>query len=760
MTVELEGRRISIRGIVQGVGFRPWVYRLAHEAGIRGSVRNDSTGVLIEAFGSSGSLAEFVQQLETSAPPAASIAELTWEAIPAQELSAFEIERSEAGSELRVSIPADLATCDRCLEEIFDPANRRYRYAFTNCTDCGPRFTIVREVPYDRPATTMSVFEMCPSCQAEYDNPVDRRFHAQPNACPECGPQLRLLNARGDEMPAKDPLATTARALKAGRIVAVKGLGGFHLACDATSSSAVGLLRQRKRRDAKPFAVMVRNLDAAEALARLGDSERRILQSVERPIVLAPLRAETPLAPEVAPGISLVGLMLPYTPLHHLLLADAEIPLVMTSANVSEEPIAYRNGEAIERLRHITDLFLLHDREIETRCEDSVARAIDGAPMLIRRSRGYVPRPIRLRNPVAAPILACGAHLKNTFCIALGDQAFLGPHIGDLETLEAVDAFREAVSRMERFLAVRPELIAHDLHPEYQSTIYARSRSEIPRVAVQHHHAHVASVMAEYGLEGPVLGLAFDGTGDGGDGTAWGGEFLLATGGKFQRLATLRPIALPGGDLAIHEIWRLALALLDDAYGEDALSVEIPLLRGLSERQLAIVPKMIHSGLQAPLAHGAGRYFDAVAALALGRSIARYEGQAALEWNLAADPDERGTYPYEIDDSLSPWQVDLRPMTRAIVDDLAAATSPTLISARFHNTLTAASEAVVREVLRELGRTRIVLSGGCFQNPLLVHGLRNRLSQDFEVFVPSRVPPGDGGIALGQAFVAHAVARS
>ncbi|HKI86849.1 MAG TPA: carbamoyltransferase HypF, partial [Thermoanaerobaculia bacterium] len=417
MTAVLEGRRISIRGIVQGVGFRPWVYRLAHETGIRGSVRNDSTGVLIEAFGSNGSLAEFIRQLESAAPPAASIAELTWEAIPAEKRSAFEIERSESGPERRVSIPADLATCDKCLEEIFDPTNRRYRYAFTNCTDCGPRFTIVREVPYDRPATTMSVFDMCPRCQAEYDDPGDRRFHAQPNACPDCGPRLRLLNARGDELTTSDPIAAAARSLAEGRIVALKGLGGFHLACDATSSLAVARLRQLKRRDAKPFAVMVRDLEAAESLATLGPGEKTLLESVERPIVLAPLRAPSALAPEVAPAIRQVGIMLPYTPLHHLLLADVERPLVMTSANLSEEPIAYRNGEAVERLNEIADLLLVHDREIETRCEDSVARVILGTPQLIRRSRGYVPRPVHLRHRLPAPVLACGAHLKNTFCI-------------------------------------------------------------------------------------------------------------------------------------------------------------------------------------------------------------------------------------------------------------------------------------------------------------------------------------------------------
>ncbi len=757
---QLEGRLISIRGIVQGVGFRPWVYRLAHQAGIRGGVRNDSTGVSIEAFGTSTDLAHFVRQLEKTPPPAAAIAELSWEAIPAQERSAFEIEQSQAGNEHRVSIPADLATCESCLEEIFDPTNRRYRYAFTNCTDCGPRFTIVREVPYDRPATTMAVFDMCPRCQAEYDDPSNRRFHAQPNACPDCGPQLRLLNAHGSEVPTKDPVATTARALRDGHIAAIKGLGGFHLACDATSSPAVSLLRRRKRRDAKPFAVMVRNLEAAEALAILSDGERELLRSVERPIVLAPLRDSTPLAPEVAPGISLVGLILPYTPLHHLLLADTGQPLVMTSANLSEEPIAYRNGEALERLRGIADLFLLHDREIETRCEDSVARVVGQAPMLIRRSRGYVPRPLRLRRPLSAPILACGAHLKNTFCIAFRDQAFLGPHIGDLETLEAVDAFRAAVDRMERFLGVKPEIVAHDLHPEYQSTIYARSRSEVTKVAVQHHHAHVASAMAEYGLEGNVLGVAFDGTGYGGDGTAWGGEILLARGAEFERLATLRPIALPGGDLAIREIWRLALALLDDAFGQDAAAIDLPLFRGLSDHQVEIVRTMIHSGLHTPMAHGAGRYFDATAALVLGRASARYEGQAALEWNLAAAPDEQGVYPYEIDDALSPWQIDLRPMTRAIVEDLAAALPAASISARFHNTIVAASEAVVRAAIRQVGRVPIVLTGGCFQNPILAAGLRERLESEFEVFLPSRVPPGDGGISLGQVLVADSQARS
>lgn len=754
--MSLEGRRIAVRGVVQGVGFRPWIYRLAQEQGIGGRILNDSSGVLIEAFGPSGSLDIFQDRLSSSPPPAAAISTIEWEPIPPEPSSGFQIVPSAIGDERRVSIPPDLATCERCVDEIFDPENRRFRYAFTNCTDCGPRFTIVRDVPYDRPATTMAPFHMCPDCQREYEDPLDRRFHAQPNACPTCGPHLWLLASDGSPIDCEDPIRTAASALEAGMIVAVKGLGGFHLACDASSERTVAVLRERKRREAKPLAVMVRTLQQAEQIAQLSASERELLRGVERPIVLVRRRANAAIAEAVAPGSPLLGLMLAYTPLHQLLLADAGRPLVMTSGNVSEEPIAYRNAEALLRLHDIAELFLMHDREIETRCDDSVARVVADAPLVLRRSRGYVPRALTLSSPVARPILAVGAQLKNTFCIAIEDRAYLGPHIGDLENLAADEAMREAIDRMEHFLDVQPEIVAHDLHPGYQSTAYASSRPEPLKFGVQHHHAHVASALAEHGLDGPVIGLAFDGTGDGGDGTAWGGEFLVADPLDFERLGTLRPMPLAGADTAIRQPWRIALALLDDAFDGKPPLDGLRLFDEIPPAHLQTVRRMITSGLRCPMAHGVGRYFDGLGALGLVMPHSRFEGEVAMAWNLAADPDETGSYPFAIDYQRVPYQIDLRPLMRAAAADLIAGRDAALVSARFHNSLIAASAILVHEISGRVGRLPVVLTGGSFQNAILTEGLAERLRHDFDVLVHSRVPPGDGGIALGQAVVANA----
>jgi hydrogenase maturation protein HypF len=556
---------------------RPFVYRLAREVGVGGWVRNDARGVTVQAFGTPAALDAFVARLRSERPPAATYQDLAVEAIAPEPLLEFTILESTQANERQVSIPPDLATCGACLGEVQSPIDRRHRYAFTNCTDCGPRFTIARDVPYDRAATSMAAFRMCATCAGEYADPSDRRFHAEPNACPECGPQLELRTGAPGEpaAPLADPIDSAAAALRDGHVLAVKGVGGFHLACDATSSAAVRALRERKRREEKPLAVMAADLPAAERLALLSAPERTLLHSVERPIVLCARRADSGLAPEVAPDSPLVGLLLPYSPLHHLLLAAVQRPLVMTSGNLSEEPIAYRNAEALARLAGVADLFLLHDREIET-------RLVAGRPLLLRRSRGYVPRPIHLAHRFARPVLACGAHLKNTFCLGAGEQATLGPHVGDLENLETYASLESAVERMERFLRLRPEVLAHDLHPQYLSTRYARERAAalgLPAVGVQHHHAHVVSAMAEHGLEGPVLGVAFDGTGYGSDGASWGGELLLAEHRRFERLATLRPLSLAGGERAIREPWRVALAALDDAFGGDPPLAALPLFR-------------------------------------------------------------------------------------------------------------------------------------------------------------------------------------
>jgi hydrogenase maturation protein HypF len=766
--MELEGRRIEVRGTVQGVGFRPWLYRVAREEGVSGRVRNDVSGVTIEAFGSSAALAAFLRRIETDRPPAAEVREVRTREIPAEPAQGFEIVASEVTGERRVSIPADLATCPECLGELRDPADRRYRYAFTNCTHCGPRYTIARDVPYDRPSTTMAGFVMCARCLHEYEDPGDRRFHAQPNACPACGPRLRLVAA---DVPARasdqastiteiagaaaDPVVAAAEALREGRIVAVKGLGGYHLACDAASSAAVVRLRARKRRDEKAFAVMVRDVSAARALAALSLDEERLLASIERPIVLLRRRRDAALAPEVAPGNPLVGILLAYTPLHDLLLQAFAGPLVMTSGNLSEEPMAADDGEAQQRLAGIADLFLTHDRAIENRCDDSVARVIAGRPTLLRRSRGYVPRPIRLQKPVARPILACGAQLKNAFCLAAGDEAWLGPHIGDLDNLEAARAFEEQVERLQRFLGIRPEVIAHDLHPDYVSTSYAQRRPERVKIAVQHHHAHVASALAEHGIAGPALGLAWDGTGYGKDGTAWGGELLLVEGASCQRLATLRPLRLGGGDEAIRQVWRIALAALDDAFDGAPPLEKLRLFDLVPERDRAVVRQMIAKGVNAPLAHGAGRYFDAIGALGLARPRASYEGQVALEWNLTLDASEPGSYPFELAAGADCPQADLRPLVRAAALDVAADVVAAVVSARFHNAMADVAVALVRHAGR--APLPVVLTGGCFQNAELVERIERRLAGERVIVRHSRVPPGDGGVALGQVLVADAV---
>ncbi|MGH9366819.1 MAG: carbamoyltransferase HypF [Thermoanaerobaculia bacterium] len=751
------GRRIEVRGTVQGVGFRPWVYRLARESGLAGRVSNDSRGVTIEAFGTDRALDSFLGSLRASPPPAARIGQLDWSPIPAESPSEFVIVESRESSGRRVSIPADLPTCGECLREVFDPRDRRYRYPFTNCTNCGPRFTIARDVPYDRPATTMAAFRMCSACRREYEDPSDRRFHAQPNACPACGPRLTAVGAAGEDLLWADPIRQGARALEAGLIVAVKGIGGFHLACDATCSLAVRRLRDRKKRDEKPFAVMVRDLEAAGRFALLRPEEEKLLTSSERPIVLLRRREECGIAEEVAPRNPWIGLLLPYSPLHHLLLSDTDRPLVMTSGNSSGDPIVHTNAGALEKLGAIADVFLLHDREIESPCDDSVARVIAGRSTVLRRSRGYVPRAIPAPRPFARPVLACGGHLKNTFCLAAGEAMFPGPHIGDLESLETVEAFEQAVSRLERFVGIRPEIVAHDLHPEYATTLYARSRAGAVAVGVQHHHAHVASAMAEHGLEGPVLGVAYDGTGYGTDGTAWGGEILLARYEGFERLATWRPIPLPGGETAIREVWRIALALLEDAYAGDPPLRAFPLFDGLAAERISALRRMASRGVGAPLARGVGRYFDAFGALFLHRSVSRYEGQVALEWNAAADVTEKDGFPFAIERDGGIWTLDWRPAVRAAVDAFLAGRSAATISGRFHNTVARATADLVRAAAGGNGGLPVVLTGGCFQNALLSERVASEL-EGHRVALHGEVPPGDGGLAVGQALVAGAIA--
>jgi hydrogenase maturation protein HypF len=749
------GRRIEVRGTVQGVGFRPWVYRLARAAGLGGRVRNDPDGVLIEAFGAEGALDDFIAALARETPAAARVTSLRWKAIPPEAAPEFVIVPSVSAGERRLSIPPDLATCPACAGEVLDRDNRRAGYAFTNCTQCGPRFTIATGVPYDRVATTMASFAMCPACAAEYAEVEDRRFHAQPNACPACGPRLALIDP--DRRGLGEPIAGAAALLAGGRIVAVKGLGGFHLACDATAPRAVRRLRVRKQREAKPLAIMVADLAAARALAHIGEEEAALLTSPIRPIVLCRRRAPDGLAPEVAPDGDLAGLLLPYTPLHHLLLAAAGRPLVMTSGNLSDEPIARSEEEALARLGQVADAFLVHDRAIANRCDDSVVRVVGGLPLVLRRSRGYVPRPVALAKPLADPVLACGAHLKNTFCLARGDSAWLGPHIGDLERAETYDYLVEAVARMEDLLQLRPEVIAHDLHPDYLSTRYALARPEPVKIAVQHHHAHIASAMAEHGLTGPVLGLAWDGTGLGDDGTAWGGELLLADLAGYRRIATFRPLRLAGGDAAIRAVWRSALALLDDAFAGDPPLDRLPVFRTVPTRDIAVVRQMIAHGINAPPAHGVGRVFDAVGAFLLDRPRARYEGQVAMALDAAAGGAAGApAYGYAIHCDREPWTLDLRPAVRAAALDRIDGRPVAAVAARFHATLVAAAADLLALAAEAFGRWPVVLSGGAFQNSILAAGIDRAVARELPVYRHREVPPGDGGIALGQAVVAAA----
>jgi hydrogenase maturation protein HypF len=738
MTRRTAGR---VEGTVQGVGFRPYVYRIAREEGLGGFVLNDERGVLIDVEGAADAVDRFVARLPAEAPPLAAIETVAWTALPPTGEHVFRILDSSRGGEPAAPVTADAATCDACLAELFDPADRRHRYPFVNCTNCGPRFTIVRGVPYDRARTTMAAFRMCAACQAEYDDPADRRFHAQPNACPECGPTVRLGDARGDAA-----LRAAARALLAGAIVAVKGVGGFHLACRADDERAVATLRARKQREDKPFALMAADIEAASGLVVLGAGEEALLRGAERPIVLAPRRADAAVAPSVAPRAPELGVMLPYSPLHHLLLADTGTPLVMTSGNVSDEPIAFGDDDALARLAAIADCFLLHDRPIHTRTDDSVVRVVRGAPVMLRRSRGYVPRSLDL--PVAGPpMLAFGADLKSTFCVTKGARAWVSHHVGDLEHYPALRAFGEGVEHFRDLFAVTPQVVAHDLHPGYHSTRFALEIEGVEHVGVQHHHAHLAACLAEHGVTGHAVGAIFDGTGYGTDATVWGGEILVGDLFGFERAASLWPVRMPGGAAAIREPWRMACAWLAEAFGEPP-----PLVAGIDEQRWRTMASVARSADVSPVTTSMGRLFDAVAALCGVRARCSYEGQAAIELEAAADGD-RGGYELPLIDGV----LDARETVRAVVADLRAGAPAATIAARFHATIAAATVRACLDAADRHGTEVVVLSGGVFQNRRLLDGAATALqAAGVRVLVPEKLPPNDGGISYGQAAVAAA----
>ncbi|MBV8051767.1 MAG: carbamoyltransferase HypF, partial [Acidobacteriaceae bacterium] len=628
-------RQIEVSGIVQGVGFRPYIYRLATTRKLNGTIRNTAAGVTIEIQGPEEAVEDFLTSLPAEAPPLSRITGFVVQDVPCNGDAEFRIVHSHGGEEVRTLISPDVAICNDCLRELFDPADRRCRYPFINCTNCGPRFTIVRDIPYDRPSTSMAVFPMCPECQAEYENPLDRRFHAQPNACWKCGPQVELWDRSGRAIHCRDPIAEAASALRAGLIVAVKGLGGFHLAADATNRAAVALLRQRKRRVEKPFAIMVPDVAAAQDICELDDSARKVLESIQRPIVLVPKRIPNSVPDEVAPFNKYLGVFLPCTPLHYLLLREGGFrALVMTSGNLSEEPIAIDNREAVTRLNGLADYFLVHNRDILLRCDDSVVRVCSGIPHQLRRSRGFVPVPVFLKDPQPS-VLAVGGELKNTICLTKSNHAFLSQHIGDLENAESYKFFAEAINHLERILEIRPEIIAYDLHPDYFSTKWALQQSGAKLVGVQHHHAHIASCMAENHLDGEVIGFALDGTGFGTDGHIWGGEVLIADYRSFKRTARFEYVPLPGGAAAIREPWRMAVSYLAHHFGRDFLSDDIPFVRQLDMPKANLILRMIEQKINSPLTSSCGRLFDAVAALAGIRQEVNYEAQAAIELEMA-----------------------------------------------------------------------------------------------------------------------------
>ncbi|HEX2508051.1 MAG TPA: carbamoyltransferase HypF [Miltoncostaeaceae bacterium] len=748
MSAGLRRVRVRVEGTVQGVGFRPYVHRLAGDLGLAGFVLNDARGVVVEIEADGAAVERFLERLAADAPPLATVERVEPSELPPLGDRGFAILASERGAEPAAPVAADAATCDDCLAELRDPADRRYRYPFVNCTACGPRFTIVLGVPYDRERTTMAGFAMCGRCRAEYEDPGDRRFHAEPNACPDCGPAARLVGGWPIGTPrrgqvAQDPVAAAAAALDQGAIVAVKGIGGFHLACRADDEGAVARLRARKRREEKPFAVMAADAAAARELARLGPADERLLGGRDRPIVVAPRRAGAPVAPSVAPASADLGVMLPYSPLHHLLLGDAGGPLVMTSGNVSEEPIAHRDDDALEHLAGIADLFLVHDRPIATRTDDSVVRPVASGPaIVIRRSRGRVPESIDLPYPSPRALLACGAELKSTFCLARGRRAWVGHHIGDLHNWETLRSFQEGIAHFERLFAIAPEVVVHDLHPDYLSTRYALERDGVEAVAVQHHHAHLAACLAEHGWTGTAVAAVFDGAGLGDDGTVWGGEILAGGIAASRRVAHLRPVRLPGGDAATREPWRMACAWLQEATGRDP-ALPAALDGRVDGAALAAVARLARSELS-PVTTSAGRLFDAVAALCGLCPRVTHEGQAASELEAACDPAERGEYPM---DGLDPREAVL-----AATADVAAGATPGIVAARFHTGLAAATAGALAEAAGREGAEAAALSGGVFQNRRLLEGVALRLRRaGLRVLVAERLPPNDGGISYGQA---------
>jgi hydrogenase maturation protein HypF len=758
--VNLKRFQYRFFGIVQGVGFRPFVYHLAVRNNLTGFVQNRSNNVTVEVEGAPPALDIFLDELLRELPPLANITGYERNELPVRHEMNFQILPSDPRGRVDVHITPDAATCPDCLKELFDPYNRRYRYPFINCTNCGPRLTIIKNIPYDRSATSMACFDLCPLCRAEYENPADRRFHAEPNACPMCGPRLSLLDRSGKSVESGDPVQTAVDLLLAGRIIAIKGLGGFHLAVDAANDDAIRTLRIRKFREEKPLAVMARDIHAVKMIANVNTSEEAMLQSPHRPILLLKKISRPPVSDLIAPNVPNLGVMLPYTPLHYLLLEERILALVMTSANQVDEPICISNREALKRLKEIADYFLVHNRDILVRCDDSIAFSASGKIRILRRSRGFAPQPLPLKID-SPPVLALGGELKTTQCLLKDRFAFLSPHIGDMETPQAQDFFSESIRLLSRLTETEPQIIACDLHPAYHSSRVAREMPSENVIRVQHHHAHIASCMAEHQLEGHVLGLAMDGTGYGPDGTAWGGEFLIASETEYRRFGHFQHLILPGGEKAIREPWRIAISLLKNAYGTSWYETAFLLNLCSDRKQMNVLDKMIDGRIHSLHSSSLGRLFDGVAALlGLSRSVS-FEGQAAMELESLAAGASAPPYPFNILPTDSDvYRVDTTPMIRAVVTDLMSKRDKAEIAVAFHLTIIEIFSAMVKVMYDATGLRRVVLSGGCFQNRLLLEGSIEKIETDgFEVYSHSLVPTNDGGISLGQAVVAAAIIK-
>jgi len=754
--------RVSVQGVVQGVGFRPFIYRLAHQHNLRGWVRNTSGSVEIEVEGDTRCIEGFLKDLEEKAPAMARIGRVETDFQPLKGYTGFEIQSSLSQEGAYQLVSPDIATCQDCRNDIFSSSDRHFHYPFTNCTNCGPRFTIIEDIPYDRSMTTMRKFKMCPECQKEYANPLDRRFHAQPNACPVCGPELELVNGEGNSIKCDDVVKEAASLLKMGKIMAIRSLGGFQLACDATSEEAVNLLRTRKRRPSKPLAIMMTAMDEIEKRCHVTPEESRLLQSPECPIVLLKRKSGlTDIAPAVAPELKYLGVMLPYTPLHHLLMDETGIPLVMTSGNLSEEPIAKDNDEALIRLRGIADYFILHNRDIYSRYDDSVYMVEEEIPQVLRRARGYAPYPVFLPFK-SRQILACGAELKNTFCLTKDEHAFISQHIGDMENEETLEHFENTIELYKKLFRIEPEIVACDMHPDYLSTGYALEAAAgqgIILLPVQHHHAHIVSCLTENRAEGPVIGVSFDGTGYGTDGTIWGGEFLIADRRSFERACHLEYVPLLGGEAAIKKPYRMAVSYLLTLLGEDyPLDGVIP--GSVSPSELDLLKQQLRQEFNCPPTSSAGRFFDAVSALLGVRSEVDYEAQAAIELEMLAPDDtdgsDSGSYSFSIDDKNGIRIIRLGEVLSEIIGDMKENVSIPEISLKFHNTIAEIITRTCKIIAGESNIKRVALSGGVFQNRLLSRLTAAALrKEDFEVLMHQLIPCNDGGISLGQAVIAN-----